>query len=208
MMKKILMTIVLVVFLAGCTQVPDDVAQAEFTGNSNQQNQGGQSSDGMQETEQMQGDESMPENAVRIDTEASKFEFEGYAPGKSHVGTLNEWEGYMVMDGDAIKKIVATFDMTSVDTGIGALDNHLMSEDFYYTEMHPTSTVETIEIGPQQTTALMDFRGVQQEIIIPTEELSENAFASEFLLNMSNYGIDNPAADEMVRMQFRFVAED
>lgn len=182
----IVLLVGIMLFVTGCTRPPEGLESAGFNQEQSQMNE--TVTEGLTEQE--------------IDQGNSLVEFEGYGPGKSHVGTIQEWNGTAYVGEDGIEKVEATFDMDSVDTGIGGLDKHLKSEDFYYTEEYPTATFETLQITENQTTALMNFRGVTQEITIPTHNLTETLYGSEFLLNMSRYGIDFPGVYEEVRMKF------
>jgi len=185
-MKYILLLFSLI-FIAGCTNVPQDIQVAEFV--PEQENV-------LEETQNAENS-----NSVQLNSENTFFEFEGYAPGKSHVGTITKWDGNVEYNDNQITKINAVFDMNSVDTGIGGLDNHLKSEDFFFVEEHPDAIFETITIDTQQTRAYMNFRGVQREIVISTNNLTKDFYSTEFLLNMSNYGINHPATDDLVRMK-------
>jgi polyisoprenoid-binding protein YceI len=92
--------------------------------------------------------------------------------GITHVkGRFREFNGSLVLEGDALKEATATIQVQSVDTGVAQRDNHLRTADFFDATNYPTITFKTKEVenSGKQLTLVGDFtmRGVTKEIRLP-----------------------------------------
>ena len=71
--------------------------------------------------------------------------------------------------------IVATVDVSSVNTGVEARDNHLRTSDFFLVEEHPTMTFTSTSIdgdlasGDFTVTGDLTLRGVTQPVVLKGE---------------------------------------
>jgi len=85
-MKYVIILLSVLVLLAGCVTPPEDLARATIT-------------DTQDTSEQIEG----ISQAVPIDFEKSTFEFEGYTPVKSHVGSFSIISGTLdIVDGTIV----------------------------------------------------------------------------------------------------------
>jgi polyisoprenoid-binding protein YceI len=181
----------------GFTEPDADAVRATITGNT-------VSTNSVDETSELVESD---ENFEDIDFEQSSFEFEGFGPGKSHVGTFDIIEGKMFFEDDRIVKVQGSIDASSVSTGIDRLDTHLQSDDFFDVEKYPEiSFVSTsIDHDSDTMTGDLDFRGVTKEISFPVE-LTENSVKADFILDTEPFEMKYLAVDKEVRIAFEFVA--
>ena len=192
-MKKALITVLLLtlLFTVGC-QVPDDVAQAEV---------------GKEVTEEQKAEMETPNGAtettesVPINLEASSFAFEGYAPGKSHMGTFDEMEGSIIKSEGIIVGIKGIIQAASVNTGISGLDDHLKNDDFFDVEGYPTIEFTSTKIEDGQLSGTLNFHGVTKEVSFPVQ-LSENSITADFLLDTTDFKFKYVGVDKDVKITF------
>lgn len=153
----------------------------------------------IQETQDSQM-ESLP-----IDTETSTFLFEGYAVGKSHEGTFDEWSGNLIFSEGRIVGGNGVIQMSSVNTGIDGLDAHLQRDDFFDVEQFPEIIVEFREVKTDSITADLTFRGVTKTISFPAE-VSSSSVSTDFLLDTTDFAMSNTGVNKEVRIAFEFFA--
>jgi polyisoprenoid-binding protein YceI len=86
-------------------------------------------------------------------------------------GKFKEITGSIVLDGDALKKVTATIQVQSVDTGVTQRDNDLRTANFFDAVKYPTITFRTkrVEKDEKQFVVVGDFtmRGVTKELRLP-----------------------------------------
>ncbi|PQB04864.1 YceI family protein [Aureitalea marina] len=89
-----------------------------------------------------------PSTIKKIDVKESSIAWVGKKVTGQHTGTINLKEGYLEMDGDAVKSGKFVVDMTSLtvtdlEAGKGKekLEGHLNSDDFFGVANHPTATL-------------------------------------------------------------------
>lgn len=187
----VLVAAVVLLFTVGMTAPPEDAVRAGITGNViNTQT--------LAESE-VQGD------IVPINTETSMFEFEGYGPGKSHVGVFEEFSGNLLYNNGQIVGVEGTIQADSVNTGIGGLDSHLKNEDFFHVEMYPEIQFSSTNIDTQagQATGPLTFLGVTKEITFPVE-VTDNSISTDFILDTTPFGMQHTGTDKEVRIAFEF----
>jgi len=141
---------------------------------------------------------------VLISNENSEFEFEGYAVGKSHIGTFDEWQGYAYINQNELEGIEGIVQANSVNTGISGLDSHLQNEDFFEVETYPEIKFTSISISENEMTGNLLFRGVEKEITFPITK-TDNSVAAEFFLDTTPFNFKYTAINEEVRIKFNFV---
>ena len=183
----VLIVVSMMSFVA-CSSVPEDVASAGISDNSGQTNS--------------LGDASWKE----IDSSKSNLEFEGYGPGKSHLGTFDSWNAQL---GFADGKLVAakgTIDPATVNTGIGGLDSHLKSDDFFDVENYPAIVIETTQIDHESSMVIADltFHGVTKSITFPVN-LTDDGMSADFLLDVTPFNLKYVAINDEVRIKFDLV---
>jgi polyisoprenoid-binding protein YceI len=134
------------------------------------------------------------------------FEFEGYAVGKSHVGTFSNWEGYLIEDSGGITGIGGSVQANSVTTGIGKLDTHLKSDDFFDVEKYPEIKFASTEIDSAkgEITGNLEFRGVIKKINFPAS-IDENSISAEFFLDTGPFNFKYIGVNKEVRIKFEFI---
>ena len=148
------------------------------------------------------------EVSLLINKSISSLEFEGYGPGKSHVGTFTNWDGSMQFTGTELSGAQGTIDVNSVDTGIGGLDSHLLKEEFFDAENYPLITIVSTGINEDRTMMDVDltFRGVTRSLTIPVT-IDANQIAAEFVLNVRDFGVSYDGINDEVRLAFTMVSE-
>ena len=89
-------------------------------------------------------------------------------------GRFKEFDGALVLDGDALKEASGTIQVKSVDTGVEKRDDHLRTSDFFDAAKYPTITFKTKRVekgGSGQPVLIADFtmRGVTKELRLPAK---------------------------------------
>lgn len=200
-MKKILVGLVALmsIFLIACTAPSDDLARAEVKEEPTQEIV-------VEEIVQNETTVEMEGTEVPIDTTKSAFEFEGFAPGKSHVGTFENWTGTLtVLDGKIISA-KGTVDPASVKTDSAGVDKHLKTDDFFDVAKYPEITIVSKTIGDGNVVADLTFRGVTKEISFPAN-ITSNSIAAEFALDTTPFAFKYVGVDKEVRIKFNMVAQ-
>jgi polyisoprenoid-binding protein YceI len=172
--------------LAGCTSPPEEIQRATIA-DENIENQV----------------ELNEDNIIPINPTTSTFEFEGYGPGKSHIGTFQIWDGFFIIENNEIVGAYGTIDPSTVKTDSGGLDNHLKGKDFFDVENYPEINIISKSINNNIMIAELDFHGVKKDISFPVE-ITENSISTEFILNMNDFGISYTGVNEEVRIKFEF----
>lgn len=204
-MKKILVGLVALmsIFLIACTAPSDDLARAEVKEEPTVEETITEEviETSNETTVEMEGKE------VPIDTTKSAFEFEGFAPGKSHVGTFENWTGTLtVLDGKIISA-KGTVDPASVKTDSAGVDKHLKTDDFFDVAKYPEITIVSKTIGDGNIVADLTFRGVTKEISFPAN-ITSNSIAAEFALDTTPFAFKYVGVDKEVRIKFNMVAQE
>tara|TARA_Y100000034_G_C6902645_1_gene417857 strand:+ start:3260 stop:3832 length:573 start_codon:yes stop_codon:yes gene_type:complete len=140
---------------------------------------------------------------IEVNKNNGQFEFEGFAVGKNHIGTFDEWEGYLIMDGDSIIGAQGIIKTSSVNTGIEGLDNHLRSDDFFDVVKYPEIIFTTTTIGREEITGQLNFRGVSKEITFPAM-INEDSISVEFFLDVTPFNFKYIGINKEVRIAFEF----
>ena len=203
-MKKltIIVLVLLSLFVVACAAPPSDVAPAQVVEKGDSQVVAEKPV-----VEEVKEDSAgiAPTTSVAIDSGKSVFEFEGYAVGKSHVGTFDVWSGTLTYDSlSNIEGITGVIDATSVNTGIGGLDGHLQNEDFFEVETYPEILFETVSLTADEIVADLTFRGVTKTISFPAQ-VSNEAVVADFLLDTTDFNIKYTGVNKEVRISFNFV---
>lgn len=147
--------------------------------------------------------ENMDSPTVPINKEASSFEFEGFGPGKSHLGIFESWQGTMHFENEEIKGIEGSIDPSSVKTDSTRLDDHLRSSDFFDVEMYPEMKFVSTELIDNTMTGDLTFRGVTKSISFPVN-LTANSISTDFILDTSLFGMEYTGVNKEVRIAFTF----
>ena len=145
-MKKLL--ILFLILIVACA-VPENVPVAE------------------QGLDELEGPIDVPNEGVfevPIDAELSMFSFEGYAPGKSHIGSFEDMEGVLIYENGIIIGARGIIQASSVNTGIDGLDAHLQRDDFFDVAVYPEITFNSVKIENNVMSGKLTFRGVSEII--------------------------------------------
>lgn len=172
----------------GITSPEEDAQRAQITG---QVTAGGTAYTGTEETS--------------ISTSSSSFLFEGFGPGKSHVGSFEEYSGTLhKQDGKIVgfEGTIQSDSLTSEEKN-DRLESHLKSEDFLNVESYPIITFKSKSIDSETgvVTGDLTFLGVSKEISFQSD-LTDNSVSTDFVLDASEFGLSNPAANDEVRIAF------
>lgn len=170
------------VFIEGCSSPPEDVEKAMIGGES-------------------QTNDISTAKTMTIDAATSTFEFEGYAPGKSHLGSFEDFTGMLYVMDNKIVGAKGTVIANSLETGIDGLDKHLRSDDFFDVETYPEITFESTSIVDGTMSGTLNFHGVTQTISFPVT-MTENSLSADFLLDSTAYNLKYVAINKDIRIMF------
>jgi polyisoprenoid-binding protein YceI len=110
----------------------------------------------------------------RVDVDHTTIEFRVRHAGVAKVrGVFREFEGSLVVGDDGAARGGGSVDVASLDTRIGARDEHLRSADFFDVERHPrltfTATSITHEDGELRVVGDLTIKGITREIELTGE---------------------------------------
>ncbi len=176
--------IAFLILVVACTAPPEDVPRAtEPTGD-----------------EPVAG-ELADNEPVAISAERSMFEFEGYGPGKSHVGTFEEMSGTVTLRDGYVIAAQGVIQAASVKTDSAGLDNHLKNEDFFDVERFPTIEFSSRVVTDTMMVGTLSFHGAAKEMVIPVTQ-GENSLSADFVISMADFGIVYAGVNDEVRIAF------
>lgn len=142
---------------------------------------------------------------VFVNKENSHFEFQGYTPVKTEIGTFDDWTGTLTYnDNGNLVQAEGRINAASVNTETGGmLNKHLMSDDFFDVEKYPTITFISKKIKDGTMTGDLTFRGVTKEISFPVN-VTDDGFSTEFYLDTTPFNFKYAAVNKEVRLAFSF----
>ncbi|MEK6914271.1 MAG: YceI family protein [Nanoarchaeota archaeon] len=121
-----------------------------------------------------------------IDRTKSHISFEGFGPGKSHLGKFKEWEGSLFIEKGKIVGFEGTIQADSIDTEINMLTNHLKSADFLNSEKYPTIKFVSKRLSDNNIIGDLTFLGTTKEITFPVI-IKEDSISADFVLDTSKF---------------------
>lgn len=203
-MKKLLIfalivILFVVVVILARSGAPEDVPSAEISDSETTQSSGN--------SEEIVLVENLSEKIDKLDPTKLSFNFVGFGPGKSHIGKFNNYTlKDLVVSGNTLTSGQIVFDLTSVTTGIEALDAHLCKEEFFNCDEYPEGVFELkniskVDNNTLKVTGLLSLRGVTKEISFDVKK-EENKFSADFLINTEPFGMNVILADKDVQIQF------
>ncbi len=137
--------------------------------------------------------------------ESSYLEFEGYKVGGSHVGTFEDMEANVYVEGGKVKGIEGVAQVSSVKTDTAAVDKHLQNDDFFDVEKYPeikfTST--NVDYENSEITGILEFHGESKEITFPAE-FSQSGILADFYLDSKPFNFKFTGVNPEVRIKFAF----
>jgi polyisoprenoid-binding protein YceI len=145
------------------------------------------------------------EESVEVDKTKSSFGFEGFGPGKTHLGEFEEWDAELIIDGTEIIGVIGTIKAETLDTGIGGLNDHLKSGDFFDVANYPEVSFVSSSLKDGKLTGELTLRGITKEISFPIEKTGDS-ISADFVIDSSEFGIDVAAANPEVRIFFELLS--
>lgn len=160
------------------------------------------------------------------DVSQSKVEWIGTKPVGRHNGTFNLQDGTLVVSGNALTGGTFTVDVKSVtpvdqdEKGNKKLQGHLLSEDFFDAEKHPTGTFEITSVtegvadkenlvmkdATHTITGNLTLKGVTKSITFPAKVVvTDNNVTADANFNIDRtqwnivYGNDQSLGDNFIR---------
>ena len=140
---------------------------------------------------------------IPINKETSSFTFEGFGPGKSHVGTFNQYEVNLITKEGEIVGLKGAIAVDSVNTEIDKLTEDLKGKNFFDAATYPEIRFVSEQIKDREMTGELTFRGVTKTISFPVA-VSDSGISSNFVLNTEEFGIKTAFAEEDVVINFNF----
>jgi len=140
---------------------------------------------------------------VRDPVEVSKshMSFEGFGPGKSHLGVFDNWEADIYIEEGNIIGFEGIIKTNSVNTGIGGLDTHLQSEDFFNADKYSEITFKSNNLEDGTLSGGLNFLGTYSVISFPVI-ITSSSLSADFILDTSQFGEMNDKANKEVRIFF------
>ncbi len=138
----------------------------------------------------------------QIEPDSSRIEWIGKKVTGKHFGTVRILDGIVEFQGNRVKGgkvIVDLASITNLDIESNKwrqkLEDHLRSEDFFFTEKFPTATFEITSVKSGITTdtgnfsylisGMLTIRGITQEIAFPTQVFrKEKGWRSEGVIEL------------------------
>ena len=148
-------------------------------------------------------EEVMDAEKIPFQSTQVNFNFEGYGPGKEHLGTFTNYEGNLHMKDDEIVGVDFTIDASSVDTGIGRLNTHLQSDDFFDVEKYPEIEFTSTSLTEDTLEGDLLFRGVTKHLAIPITR-EDSMISADFLLDVTEFDFKYVGINKDVRIMFEF----
>lgn len=139
------------------------------------------------------------------------FSFEGYGPGKSHVGTFDKIEITKVWKEVPSEKIVQgeiKFYTNSLNIEPAILNQHLCAGNFFDCENYTEVTFNLKTVTEQSNTSYtatgdLTFKETTKSISFPIEISKDGVASADFLLDVSEFGFKAPGVvNKEVRIKF------
>jgi len=193
MKTKIVLLILGIMFINACTTPPETAQRAQV---------------GSQESVMEKDTGSLTK--VMYDKDQSFFEFEGYGPGKSHLGTFEQGEMYFYYNDDnELVKFEGTINPASVKSDSGGLDNHLKNEDFFNINVFPKISAVSTSIDKEngEITGDLTFLGITKELAFPAS-ITDKSVETDFVFDTAQFGMSYAGVNPEVRVAFKFVVAE
>ena len=128
-------------------------------------------------------------------------------------GRFNDYSANIVLEPSDLTKssVEFTIKAASIDTANADRDTHLLTEDFFWVDQHPTLHFRSEKIAKKnkdefEVTGTLTMRGVAKRITVPVEfggfmkdpwGNEKAGFTTSFTVNRKDYGINwNKALDQ------------
>jgi polyisoprenoid-binding protein YceI len=143
---------------------------------------------------------SLPAQEYKVNTKASKLEWTGKKVAGEHWGYIQLKEGYFTVKGDKLTGGKFVIDMTSIENKDleskewnDKLVNHLKSEDFFHTEIHPEAVLVIKEGTPFKNNKAtlkgeLTVKGITHPITFVTVKKGD-AYTAEMKVDRTKYNV-------------------
>ncbi|MEY2640976.1 MAG: hypothetical protein RL150_369 [Candidatus Parcubacteria bacterium] len=148
---------------------------------------------------------------VDAGVEITSFNFTGYGPGKSHLGTFEQYEvSNVAVDANGLPTAgTVTFYVDSIKTDAAMLDTHLKEKkEFFESATYPTVTFKLASVadkgnGMYDVTGDLTVKNVTKRITFGVTAAADKTFSSEFRVAMDQFGFTAPGiVDNEVLVKF------
>jgi polyisoprenoid-binding protein YceI len=116
--------------------------------------------------------------------------------------------GTLTFDDGKLTAAQGTIDPSTVDTGIGKLNHHLQTADFFDVATFPKITMKSTQIVPSDDgvtiTGRLGFHGVTHEVSFPAK-VEGNTVSADFRLDTTPFGMKYAGVNKEVRIQFELM---
>ena len=101
----------------------------------------------------------------------SSLEWTGYGEigGFSQTGTISAKGGYLSYQNNQLTAAKITVDMKTLKSKNKNVAQHLKNKDFFYVKKYPVASIELKKIVNDTVSALLNIRGISQDIRFPIE---------------------------------------
>ena len=143
---------------------------------------------------------------IPLDRAKSSFTFEGYGPSGSERCAFGEWIGFLYVKAGRIVGGEGVIKAASVKTGIGKLDSHLKSADFFDVEHYPEIRFKSaVQSGEEaQGRGELTFRGITRDVAFPVK-VTAKSISADFLFDTRPFGIPYAGMKPEVRIIFTLI---
>ncbi|MCO6045059.1 YceI family protein [Aeoliella sp. ICT_H6.2] len=156
-------------------------------------------------------------DTAKISGKNTCIEFVGLHTGddpKPRLGGFKKFDGVLLVEQGALKKISVKIEMASIWTEFDKLTTHLQAADFFNVEEYPTATFKSTKITPAdnkgkvKVTGLLNMHGTDGEITFPaTVKVTDKGITltSEFKLDRTAFGMTDHAdgVEAMVNVEVK-----
>jgi polyisoprenoid-binding protein YceI len=152
-----------------------------------------------------------PGTPLTLDLPRSSVKAVGAKITGSHDISFSDYSGSITLDGEALKSLSITVQISSLKTDSEKLTNHLKSPDFFDIAIHPTATFTATSIKPgsevagmtHTITGDMTIRGTTKSVSFPaavTVTPAEISAIAEFSINRQDFGVIYPGKpDDLIQ---------
>lgn len=139
-------------------------------------------------------------------TQQSTFYVEGSSARETHQVRFTDWSGALKYKDGQLAGASMVIDATSLSTGIDGLDTELHGARLLHTALAPVITLESSEIvttaeGGKAFRTELTLRGISKIILVPFEA-TEHGVKGDFLLDVSDFGVNYLGVSNQVRVVF------
>lgn len=151
-----------------------------------------------------------PAMQYTVDKAQSKLGALGAKVTAKHPIVFHDFEGTIGVTGDAVQSIGFTVQMATLEADHPKLTKHLLNEDFFHVDMHPTSTFTSTAVNPKadgawthEVTGDLTIRGVTKHVTFPATIGTQGSTVqarTEFTIDRQDFEITYPGKkDDLIQ---------